>query len=196
MNSEYTALPVINLFDGRKRPTILKYILDQPVDEGFTKQEIVDELDVTHYTLRKHFGPLVENGILEVRDPTVNHPHYRRGDTEVVRAILSWRKEGGYPLIKLLGSKARRKLVVYFLEQSDTEEAYTKNALHKETESNHSTIAKHIDTLVEAGVVREVDGKRGPEYQFDKEAEIVAFLRKLNTLLVNQRKDDSQVIDK
>lgn len=205
MSTQDVVIPVIDLYEARRRRDLIEYFLDQNDGEWLTKQDILNDIDgLVSDTLEDHLGvyadyskeqwdgPLYRYGIVDVKGKGTNYPRYRRGDSNVVRALLSWRhEEGGYPITELLGSKAKQKLVSFYLEQADPDEQYTRSELAEETTANYSTIADHIGVLVEARLVEKIGEGYGEGYQFNGEAPIVEFLRTLNDLLLEAYRERS-----
>lgn len=182
MSSEFV-LPLSELFGGDARRMLLQYAIQHPERDWTQKGDIVDETGVSSAAARENFPPLVRYGVYDVRDPDAKFPHYRPADTDVFAALVSWHRNDGYPLVELFGTSGRQDLVEFFLDHAD-DESYSKTRLSEDGGIHHQAVRDNIDDLVDAGVVREVDGKRGTEYALAEDNDIVAFLYTLNGLLV------------
>ncbi len=185
-------LPVVDLFKGNVRRQIVDYMVTSPEAEDWQrKSDIADIVDASGESVRQNIQPLLKYGILDVRDPDVEMPLYRRGETDVVVALQSWYEDSDVVLTELLGTTGCQNLVEFFLDHAEPDESYSKNAIHKEGSIDYESVMNNIDTLVEAGVVREVEGTRGIEYQLQESADVVQFLHTLNSLLVQTYQERS-----
>lgn len=170
-------LPVVELFADSTRRQIIDFALDSDPDEWYRTGEITDHTDVSRESVRKALPPLVAYGILDVRDPEANIPHYRVAETPVVDLLHEWT---GYPLLELFHFTGAQKLVTFFLARADPDESYSQNAIQQQSPVGYDAVANHVDTLVDAGLVDAVDGTRSTEYRLDPESDIYAYLRTLN----------------
>jgi len=195
MSKNTYVLPVIDLFSGSVRRQLVQYALNhEDRDEWRSKGDIADTLNVSGEAVRQNLPPLIQYGVFDVRDPEANIRYYSRADTDVMTVLSSWHEEGGYPLVDLFELSGRQDLVEFFLDIADPDESYSKNAIHNEADIDYEAVMEHIEVLANVGMVEEVDGARGTEYRLNENAEIVQFLRTLNTLLVEayQERDSIQ----
>jgi hypothetical protein len=183
MNSTDFPLPVIELYNGSVRRDMVDWtIAHADSDEWVPKGDIVDDLDCAGESVRKSLPVLIQFGLLDVNDPDVQIKHYRPANTDVMDILTEW---DGYPLTDLLEYTATQNLVEFFLDRADPSESYTKTALQDQSDAGYQGINNHLDTLVEAGVVEEVEGNRSTEYQLNRDAEIVKTLYELNEALLH-----------
>jgi hypothetical protein len=165
------------------------------MDRWYTKKELTKLLDVERESIRKPFHTdeetftLVELGIYEVRDPDANIPHYRVARSPVMEMLQAYETEGGYPLDQLFEVRSTKALVLFFLEDADPDTSYSKNKLSKEIKIHYNSVSNNIDRLVEADIVRPVEGTRGTEYQFS-DSMTTRFIYELNQQLVETVRDD------
>lgn len=64
------------------------------------------------------------------------------------------------PLSYVMDTKARRRLIDFFLTDAAEDKPLTKAEISRKTDSSPTTIIKHIDTLVEFGIVETVGENR------------------------------------
>lgn len=171
-------LPVIELFRDKARRQILTYFLhDVGHDQWVTKGEINDNVDVSRESVRQKLDALVLYGVAEVKDPNANIPHYRLATTPVVEILLEW---DGYPLAELLHFTGAQKLVRFFLTQAQSDQSYSYSAIQRKSDVGYQAASEHMDLLIEAGLVTEVDGVRSTEYMVDQSSDIYETLVELN----------------
>jgi DNA-binding transcriptional ArsR family regulator len=174
-------LPVIELYKDTTRREILQYALDElNTDDWVRVGVITDNISVGRESVRKKIGSLVAFGVLDVKDPDVNIPHYRLADTQVVDVIRGW---DGYPLGDLFKTTGRQRIARFFLTKARPSESYSMNAISNESGVKNSTVSNHIDTLVDSGLVDAVEGSRGTEYTLNEDSDLNQYLRELNELL-------------
>lgn len=85
------------------------------------------------------------------------------------------------PLEDLLGSPARMKLTIYFLDYPDMGWK-TKTGIADDTDSSRATIIKHIDALVEYGIVK-TRGNERLQYAPYVESTVYQALQDINQAL-------------
>lgn len=186
-------LPVVELFNTDTRRDVIDWILSQTdTDESHRLGDLVDPVGKSRESLRKEIGarsvggeartpPAIAFGLLDVHDPTADIPHYTVADSPVISLLDDW---DGYPLTELFGLTSRQRLVGFYLDTADPTESYSMTGLSKESPVGYEGVRDNIDILVAAGLVREVKGKRGTEYQVATDSEIYAYLRELNEAVV------------
>lgn len=91
------------------------------------------------------------------------------------------REERPLPLMHLLASPARKKLVEYFLDEAD-DRPKSKSEIARETDSSRTTVIKHIDDLVRFGLVR-TEGEERLRYAPAVESNTYQLLQKTNNAL-------------
>jgi len=193
MSGSRHTLPVIELFRGTTRLELLEGVLTELEDgEWYRTGELLDHLSVSRESFRTHMKPMVNFGVFEIRDPDVNIPHYRVADTEVVRLLREYHESDYMPLTKLLGNTPSRVLVEFFLTQADPERGYSRTKLQEITDAGYQGIKNNIGTLVEAGVLTELEGKRGTKYQVVMDSPVVRFLQELNEALYTYYQSQSE----
>jgi len=128
--------------------------------------------------------PLVRFGIFEPKHEITqepNIPHYRIADSEVVELLDSW---DGYPLTDLFQYSGAQDLVSFFvLEGPDTEWSY--NQIQQNSPIGYQACSKHMETLVDAGLVTEHETPRGSKYQLDTDSKLYGFLGQLNNAIMS-----------
>lgn len=174
-------LPVIELYKDTTRREILQYALTELDTEDWVRVgKITENISVGRESVRQKIGSLVAFGVLDVKDPDVNIPHYRLADTQVIEVIREW---GGYPLGDLFKTTGRQRIARFFLTKARPSESYSMNAISNESGVKNSTVSSHIDTLVDSGLVDAVEGSRGTEYTLNADGDLNQYLRELNELL-------------
>lgn len=184
-------LPVLELLRPPSRRQITGFALGEMRDDWHQPAEITDGIDVSGETLRKQADVLVEFGVLDLKSQDAQIPHYRLADSPVVSLLDSW---NGHELYDLFKGKNRdkkqgngpRKLVEFFLTQADPDESYSYNRVDEESGINYRTVSGHMSTLVDAGLVVEVEGKQDTEYQLDADSAIYEFLFELNEKIYHE----------
>lgn len=88
------------------------------------------------------------------------------------------------PLQRLLGSDARAKLVSAFLRRPGKE--LTVPEVAKLSDIDRTSVYRHVDTLVEVGLVEEVEGGAGRSFRLDMEDELTQSLGTTHQLLVQR----------
>lgn len=186
MVSEDEWLPaVIRLFKGKARCQLVAFAITQADPEQWYRTgQLADHIGFSNEQTRKTLQALTAFGVFERHE---EHPKYRVAATEVVELLAAW---DGYPLWELFLYSGRRKLSDFFLTQAEDDESYSKNALSEKAGMNYKTVMDHIDALIEAGMVEEVEGNRGTEYKIDPESEIVEYCYLLNEYLAEQYKEN------
>jgi len=175
------ALPVIQVFKDKTRRELIAYSLRELDTDSWTKTGAFREnTSVGRESIRQKIGVLVAYGVLEVKNPDVNIPHYRLADTQVIDAIREW---DGYPLSELFAFKGRQSLVQFYLTKADPEQSYSMNGIARESSVKNATVSDHIDVLVDAGLVDAVEGTRSTEYQLDVGSSLYQYLHELNEVL-------------
>lgn len=172
---------VTRLFGTRARREIIQLTMeDLESDQKVTQSDIMEEVTVGRGSVWKGIDALCSYEVLNIEDESANIPHYTPGDTRVMNLLNSWK---GYPLADLFGAKGRQRLVAFFLSDADPEKAYSKNQLSNYSGAKNQTVSKHIDELVDSGLVCEVDGTRAINYQVATESAIYDLLNQLDSEL-------------
>lgn len=175
------SIPVIELFgDGTRRELLAAALEEMDTESWDNKSAIKENVSVSAESVRQKFDVLVAFGILEVKDEDARISLYRLADSDAVEKIQSWQ---GYSLFDLFEYTGAQKLVSFFLTKADPSESYSYNAITKQSDVGYSAASKHMDTLVDAGLVREVEGTRSTEYQLNPSADIYTYLYDLNEAL-------------
>jgi hypothetical protein len=182
--SNRQTLPVIELFRGQTRLELLDAALTElDRDEWYRTGEIVERISTSNESFRKHVKPLLAFDVFTVRDPDARIPHYQVSNSAVVQLLTKYHNSDQPDLIELLNNSPTRHLVEFFLTRADPEASYSRNKLQQITEAGFHGIKNNIGRLVEAGMLTEVEGTRGTEYQIDESSPVVRFMRELNEAL-------------
>ena len=189
-----TMPPVIDVFRGASRRTLIEYALSEMEDTYVRTGEIEVDVDIARKTLTNQLygrdtadsiGPLVLFGIVDPKhDPTEeepNIPYYTLADTPVVDLLQSW---DGYPLLELFDTSGAQKLVTFFLTEADPATFYSVTQLRQQESLGYDAASKYIDRLVDSGLVTTKDTARTTKYRVDTNSEIYAYLRELNNAVV------------
>ena len=178
-------IPVIELFRGEVRQSVVRYAVVNVHRKPFTRSDILDHTEISSESFRKHKNKIEEFGILDcISDECKNIPHYRPAETDVVRSLRMWGLETPLVLFETRGS---RKLVEFFLVTADPNRSYSINGIQREGGPGRDAVANNIDDLVNAGLVSEVDGSRGTEYLLDSESETYNHIQNLNRVIAEYR---------
>lgn len=93
------------------------------------------------------------------------------------------------PLVRLFGTKTHAKLVDAFLSRHYL--PLTAGDLADVADVDESSVSRHIDDLVDYGIVKEVGTEgRAQHYQLNKEDEAVEYLLKFKDALITRPESD------
>jgi len=176
-------LPLVELMRGTTRTAVVAWVLrEADPDEEYRMGELMKATDLSREGLRQNLDALVTFGILDVRGPDKPIPHYSVGDSPVVEALRAYHETDMVDLTELLDTTSKRRLVQFFLTRADGDESFSKSRLDRESGVGYNGITSSLPDLVEAGLLREVEGSWGTEYQLVEDGELVAWLVRLNEI--------------
>jgi DNA-binding transcriptional ArsR family regulator len=75
------------------------------------------------------------------------------------------------------------RLIIDALLEAQPEHEFNKSELERRTGVSREAIRKHISTLIELGIVEQVDEKGWPEYKLKKNSKVVKELNELNSAI-------------
>jgi hypothetical protein len=179
-------LPVIELFRGKTRQTVVHYVAVNVHHKPFRQADIVDQTKITQESFRKHREMLEELGVITcVTDESENIPHYQPGDTDVIRVLRTWGLKTPLTLFETTGSQA---LVEFFLTSADSETSYSISQIGREGGPGYDAVSGNISRLVNSRLVTEEAGSRGTEYRLNPESDTYRFILELNNTVHATRK--------
>lgn len=192
MSSQRFPLPVVEAFATQTRRAIVAYLVDHAQADGSAGRErqwhtlgaIKDETGLSREALRTELSVsnqvkyLLELGLVAVRDPDAQIRHYQLAKTPPSQFIYEYDHFLDV-LLELCDSTARQELLTHFL---DTEETYTRYALHEELGMSYEALRNHLDMLVEMGIIDSEEGSRSEEYYTIK-SPLTTFCWELNDRL-------------
>lgn len=170
-------LAVRELFRTNGRREILSMFLEYP-SKWMRKSEITENVDVSRETVRENLDPLRRLGIIEVRDPDVQIPHYRLAESPPIQVLQSM-DCSVEALIELFDYRVRQRVVVFFIESADPNETYSKYKIHHETDIGYDSLKNHMNSLANLGLLNTEQGSKSTEYSL-AESHIVEALCALN----------------
>ncbi|QSG09593.1 helix-turn-helix domain-containing protein [Halapricum desulfuricans] len=195
-------LPVVQLFGSETRRDLVQFALTTADPERqYTKSDLKDATDRSHTTIIKEIGrqdddklmagPMVRFGIFEPGSPDARIVHYTIGDNSII-AYLRNCPTDIEEVIEVFDTPGRQQLISFFLDLAGNE-SHTKAAIERGADVSYQTVVDQITNLIDSGIVEEVKGLRGPEYQ-TADKPLVIWLRELNKRLVEQYNDTPRII--
>jgi hypothetical protein len=190
-NRHQSDLGIIELFKDETRRRVIDYALrEMNTDTWVRKGDITNAIDRTPEGVGKKIDTLVVCGVLDIESWDARLPRYRLADTPVTGLLAQWRAQDGYSLTELF-IDGTHELIRFFFTQADDDESYSYGAIERESNASYYAASNHMAKLVDTGLVNEVEGARGSEYQFDPESNIARFLFALNEAVVECNKQRS-----
>lgn len=190
-------IAVTQLFKTEAQQRIIDYATDEMYensDRWYRTGEIADAVGKSRNAVSDVIqpkegviGPLIQFGIIEPKHNPMNMPNipmYGVADTAVVDLLREWDADGGYDLGELFKFSGAQELVGFFLMEGPVQ-AWSVNQIRHEMGSSFEMVSRHIDTLVDSGLVVEVDDPRTTKYQLDTNSEIYQFLGELNNAVLD-----------
>jgi hypothetical protein len=198
-----TDVPVVDLFYTTTGRKLTRFVIEEMGDdEQLQKHEIMDggktKAEMTRQYLDPDDGHMIRYGVLGVVDPDVSAPFYRKAESHVVSLLESWPltekgrmdSDDRPPLLTLFDKRGKCQLFEFFVGgRCNPEKAYSKNELKEKEVGGHQTTGKYLPTFVEAGLVEEVEGKRGAKYKKGTNEDFEGFLVELNEALYEAHRD-------
>jgi len=180
---DQTELAVIVLFSDKPRREVIDYFLTDVGDGWVSKGEIDDNVDVSGEAVRTKIEPFMKYGVIEVRNSDANIPHYRLAETAVTDILRTW---DGYPLVDLFEFRGAQKLVRFFLTEADPTKPYSFSSIDRDGSVGYHAASNNMETLVDAGLVEEVEGTRSTEYRLDNGSAMYQCLVELNDAVYHE----------
>jgi DNA-binding transcriptional ArsR family regulator len=186
--------PLTQLYGSNARRTLTEFFIrEADPEQSYRMQTLADRTGVSRESVRtagyahderRHLQAF---GIIDVVEKGITK-QLQVADTEAVAVLREYDHE---PLPTLLNEPGRRRLVEFFLADSDPETAYIYAEIERQANVQYETVDKHLTPLVTAGLVRtvEIDGKT--HYSVDPAHPITDALIETNEALYDTYTDRS-----
>jgi hypothetical protein len=170
------------LFGTKTRREIIKFVLKNIDQEGFSMKDITNSVDTSREAARQELYEeppwMREYGIVEVPNPDANIPRIDPSENKITKILQSWE---GYPLDELLKTRGKQRLAEFLLFDIDVDRWYLQSEIIDESDAGYKAVANNLPEFVDAGVVERRSGSRGQEYRVDLNAPIRSVLLEIET---------------